>query len=162
MLETAREQAFPWLQQISFFLPNRVGSLQRVVNVLGEAGVRICGLSILDAHDHAVVRMVVDKPDKAVETLGQGGRSVCTAKLLGVSVPGDDRDAVGNLLARLLRAELNVYYAYALLVRHAGEPVIALYADDTDTAAQVLRAGNFALVAQRDLVSDDDDEMATG
>ena len=55
MLETAREQSYPKLTQISFFLPNRVGSLQRVVHVLEQAHIAICGLSIVDAHDHAVV-----------------------------------------------------------------------------------------------------------
>ena len=123
MLETARDQAYPKITQIAFFLPNRVGSLQRVAHVLDESAVRICGMSILDSHDHAVVRIVVDNPDKAIDTLGAGGRATCTTQLLAVAVP-DEPDAVSRLLGRLLRAELNVYYAYALLVRHGSDTLL--------------------------------------
>ena len=155
MLEVARDQAFPKIQQISFFLPNRVGSLQRVVHVLDEADIRICGMSILDSHDHAVVRVVVDRPDKAIEMLGQGGRATCSTSLLAVAVSASERDAVSKLLGRLLRAELNVYYAYALLVRHGDKAIMALHADDLATATTVLRDGNFELISQRDLEPDD-------
>ena len=151
MLETARDQASPKIQQISFFLPNRVGSLQRVINVLDEAEVRVCGLSILDAHDHAVVRLVVDRPAKAIEKIGAGGRSVCSTELLGVALPHGDQNGISKLLRGLLRAELNVYYAYGLLVRHGLASIVVLHIDDLDTAATVLRSSGFDLVEQNDL-----------
>jgi hypothetical protein len=150
MLETARDQSSPRVQQISFFLPNKVGSLQRVIDVLTEADVRVCGLSILDAHDHAVVRMVVDRPAKAIEKIGAGGRSVCTTQLLGVVVPGD-HEGINKLLNGLLRAELNVHYAYSLLIRHRGASILVLRADDLDTGAQILRSVGFELIEQNDL-----------
>ncbi|MEM7200070.1 MAG: hypothetical protein AAF628_07380 [Planctomycetota bacterium] len=155
MFEVASDQSFPRLQQISFFLPNKVGSLQRVIDVLDQAKVSVCGLSILDAHDHAVVRIIVDNPEKAIDTLGQGGRALCTTQLIGVAVPAADDAGVGKLLGRLLRAELNVYYAYALIVRHQGRAIMALHADDLAAAAAVLRSGGIELVDQRDLVDSD-------
>lgn len=151
MLETARDQATPKIHQISFFLPNKVGSLQRVINVLEEADVRVCGLSILDAHDHAVVRMIVDRPTKATERIGAGGRSVCSTDLLGVALPDGDPNGVSKLLAGLLKAELNVYYAYGLLVRHGTASIMVLHIDDLDTGAAVLRSSGFELIEQNDL-----------
>lgn len=151
MLETAREQSFPKLTQISFFLPNRVGSLQRVVYVLEQAHVRICALSILDAHDHAVVRMVVDKPTQAIEAMGTGGRSVCTTQLLGVALPHGEDHGVSRLLAALVRAELNVMYVYTMLVRWRDLPVLAVHVDNLDAAAQVVKRAGFEIVEQEDL-----------
>jgi hypothetical protein len=151
MLETARDQASPRIHQLSFFLPMRVGSLQQVVTALDAKQIRICGLSILDAHDHAVVRMVVDKPGKAVRTLEENGRITCTNLLLGIAVPEREPTVVNRLLGRLLCAELNVHYAYALLVRHKDAPIVALSADDLDSAAEVVRNGGFELVEQNDL-----------
>jgi hypothetical protein len=151
MLETAREQSFPKLTQISFFLPNRVGSLQRVVHVLELAHINICALSILDAHDHAVVRMVVDKPHKAIETMGTGGRQVCTTQLLGVALPGDEEHGVSQLLATLVRAELNVMYMYTMLVRLKDMPVLAVHVDNLDAAAAVVKRAGFELVEEEDL-----------
>ena len=151
MLETAREQSFPKLTQISFFLPNRVGSLQRVVYVLEQAHISICALSILDAHDHAVVRMVVDKPSKAIETMGTGGRQICTTQLLGVALPGDEEHGVSRLLSTLVRAELNVMYIYTMLVRLRDMPVLAVHVDNLDEAAAIVRRAGFELVEQEDL-----------
>ncbi len=151
MLETAREQSFPKLTQISFFLPNRVGSLQRVVYVLEQAQIKICALSILDAHDHAVVRMVVDQPNKAIETMGTGGRQVCTTQLLGVALPGDAEHGVSQLLATLVRAELNVMYIYTMLVRLRDMPVLAVHVDNLNEAMAVVRRAGFELVEQEDL-----------
>ncbi len=150
MLETARDQAFPKITQISFFLPNKVGSLYRVIQVLEQAKVKIRGLSILDSHDYAVVRIVVDDADKAIQTLGAGGRALCTTQLLGVAVP-ERYDIVSELFTRLLRVELNVYYAYALLFRHGGNPVMVVHADNLEAAARVLREGGFDLIDQADL-----------
>ncbi len=151
MVSVAHDQSFPLIEQISFFLPNKVGSLQRVVNSLNGAGVRVCGMAILDAHDHAVVRMVVDRPGKAVETLESQGRAVCTTRLLGISVDDTDSEFFEKLLDRLLCAELNVYYTYALFVRHAGSSVMVLHSDDVDSASHVVSSGGFDIVVQRDL-----------
>ncbi len=155
MLETARDQAFPKITQISFFLPNRVGSLQRVVYVLDQAHIKILGLSILDAHDHAVVRIVVDKPAKAIEEMGNGGRLVCSTRLLGVILPGDEAHGVSHLLASMVRAELNVFYIYTMLLRMNDRPVLAVHVDNIDAAADIIRRAGFDLVDQKDIETPD-------
>lgn len=151
MLETARDQAFPRIQQISFFLPNKVGSLQRVLHSLAEKSIRVCGIAILDSHDHAVVRIVVDKPDKATEILGASGRAICTTQLLGIELPDEDPRGVSNLLGRLVSAEINVFFAYPLLVRHRGAAVLVVATDHLESAATVVKNGGFSLVEQNDL-----------
>lgn len=155
MLETARDQSHPFLMQVSFFLANKVGSLERVVHELDRAQVAIQGLSILDAHDHAVVRMIVDRPEKAETALVAKGHKVCSTRVLGVAVSAQP-DAVSRLLNCLLRAELNVFYTYALITRHGSsdDTIVVLHPDDVDTATRVLRAAGFPMVTQRDLEND--------
>ncbi len=150
MLETAREQSFPQLTQISFFLPNKVGSLERITSEFEQLEVKVCGMSILDAHDHAVVRMIVDEPGKATLRLEERGHRVCTSQVLGVAVP-DGVGAVPKLLGCLVRAELNVHYGYALLSRLHGQPILVFHADDVGMAQQVVVRGGFELVTQDNL-----------
>lgn len=151
MLETAREQSHPFLTQISFFLANKVGSLDRVVKELDRSQVYIQGLSIIDSHDHAVVRMIVDRPGKAEAALVANGHKVCSTRVLAAAIK-PDRDAVSKLLATLLRAELNVFYTYALMTRAAnGDTIVVLHPDDIDTAISVLRSGGFQLLTEPDL-----------
>ena len=150
MVEIAHDQTFPWVEQISVFLPNKVGSLERIVTLLDREQIRVCGFSILDSHDHAVVRLVVDRPPQALIALKGQGRTPVTANLLAVALPVGSAVIV-DILHRLLRAELNVHYAYSLLVRHGEKAIVVLHADNLEEAAATLRRGGFELISQKDL-----------
>ena len=59
--------------QLSVFLGNRPGALSRVCAELADAEINIHALAISDTIDHAVVRMVVSDPTKALMILGERG-----------------------------------------------------------------------------------------
>jgi hypothetical protein len=151
MPETARDQLEPRIRQIAFFLPNRVGALRRALHLLEERGVKIGGVVILDAADHAVVRIVVDKPDGALEALVAEGYGGCLTEVLGVAFPPGPRFGIQRVFAQLLGAEVNVEYAYALMMQADGNPILALQADDLTMAARVLRHNGYVLVGQDQL-----------
>ena len=69
MYETTEDQVSPRIIQISIFLENRLGALLGVTRVLEAQSVNICAVSITDAADHAVVRLVVDRPSLASAAL---------------------------------------------------------------------------------------------
>jgi hypothetical protein len=151
MAETARDQSDPRLRQLSFFLPNRLGALFRATNHLERGRIRICGLNILDAADHAVVRMIVNRPDAARTALAEAGYPVFETELLGVALPAREEFGIRKVLSGLLAAELNIAYAYALIVQVDDHPVLALKVDDLSIAARVVRAAGLALVDQDEL-----------
>src|SRR5262245_66282604 len=82
MLETAREATGPRVRQISFFLQNRVGALLGVARKLEELNIHICAVSIQDSADHAVIRMVVDRPSLAKGALVGRGLNVFENKVV--------------------------------------------------------------------------------
>ena len=92
MLETARETTGPRVRQISFFLQNRVGALLGVARKLEELNIHICAVSIQDSADHAVIRMVVDRPSLAKEALVERGLNVFENELVAVELPVEDRN----------------------------------------------------------------------
>ena len=51
----------------------------------------------------------------------------------------------------LLAAELSIQFAYPLMVRPEGSPVIALAVDDLTLAGQILRRKEFRLLGEADL-----------
>jgi hypothetical protein len=141
------------ITQLSMFLENKLGALRRVLTILEEAHVRACALSILDAADHAVARMVVNRPGPAREALQTAGYSVFETEVLGVALPGKEQEdfEVGRLLSALLVSEINVKYLYALIIQVDGRPVIAVRVDDMDAAARVLTKAGLTLVGQEDI-----------
>jgi hypothetical protein len=151
MPETSRGQTDPRVVQLSVFLANRLGALRQLVQRLAEAEVRILGLAVLDAADHAVVRLVVDRPAKATSALTEAGYGMCETEVLAVQVPVGARGAVHKVLSALVGAEVNIAYVYGLLGRLEGRALVALQTDDSSMAERVLRGRGFELVHQEDL-----------
>lgn len=150
-MEAPKEQAPRYIKQLSFFVKNRLGALQEVVSKLEEKNVQICAVSILEAADHAVIRMVVNRPSVARLALEQAGYSAFETALLGVLLPPDPRYGIGKVLASLLIAEVNVGYVYSLIVQVRGRPTLALNVDDLEWAGRVLREAGFDLVGQEEI-----------
>jgi len=151
MAEIARDQSDLRLRQLSFFLPNRLGALFRATQHLEREHVRICGLSLLDATDHVVVRMIVNRPDVAKKQLEGAGYPVYETEILGVGLPSGEEFGIRRVLSGLLGAEINIAYAYALIVQVDGRPVLALKVDDMNMAARVVRGARLDLVDQDQL-----------
>jgi hypothetical protein len=136
----------PYIKQLSVFLPNRVGALLGVTRALGTLSLSIRAISIMEAADHSVVRLIIDRPGLAVEVLQDQGYAVLETDLLAVALPG--QDGVRKVLAALLMAELNVHYVYSLLASGTGEPILALHVEDTMAATKVLREHEMILIGQ--------------
>ncbi len=99
-------------KQLSIFLANVPGTLASVLKVLGEQQINILGLMVNDSIDHAVIRMVVDDPAKAVHLLGNQGLLVIESDVLGI-VLEDRPGALLEVAKTLAKAKVNIAYTYA-------------------------------------------------
>ena len=61
------------LKQISVFVANQPGSLEKLVNVLAEAGVDMRAMSIADTQEFGIMRMIVKGNTKACDALREAG-----------------------------------------------------------------------------------------
>ncbi len=151
MTETTEDQASLRIRQLSIFLENRLGALLGVTRVLEAQNINLCALSITDAADHAVVRVVVDRPSLASAALQAEGYHILESDLLGVALPAARVGGFRKVLTALARAELNVHYVYAVVSQGAASAVLALYVEDMDRAARTLVECGMTLVSQDDL-----------
>ncbi len=150
--DTAKGTIGPKVRQLSVFLQNRVGLLSRVVRQLEEQDVHICAISIVDTADSAIVRMIVDKPAKAREVLEGEGYTVYELDLVAVEVPPRETGVgISQVLSSLLRAEVNVHYVYALIIRSNGHPVLAFHVDDREAAVRVLTSRGLTCIGQDEI-----------
>ena len=148
--ETTQGYGAPSVRQFSVFLENKVGKLLELVRLFDEAPyVHLCAFSVLEATDHAVVRIVANNADAARVVLREHGVPFCESDLLIVELEEDH--SLARLCMYLLGAELNIRFAYPLMVGPDGMPTIALAVDDHVLAGQVLRQKNFRLLGEDDL-----------
>ncbi len=149
-LKTASGSDFPLCRQLSVFVENRLGQLLRLTRLFESSGVNILAVSVAGATDCAVVRLLVDDPDIAHETLSGANFAVSENELLVVELPPGKR-GIRSLCESLIAAEVNMNYIYPLLPRDKYGACVAIQVDDLPLAASVLASRKFRLLDQSDL-----------
>jgi hypothetical protein len=98
-------------KQISVFLENKPGRLANVLLALAREKVNITALTVMDSHEHNVLRFVVDDQDKTRRVLKEMSTPFAETEVLLVEL----RNQPGELahVCELLGAEhVNIEYAY--------------------------------------------------
>ena len=144
------------VRQFTVFLENRVGRLQMLVRALEESSGQIVALSIEESADSALVRMICSHPELSREVLRTEGFGFSETEVLAVELPRRTKQPLIAICAALLAAEINIHYAYPLLVPPRG-PALAIYLDDPTLAAQILIRKGFTLIGESDLRQDRDE-----
>jgi hypothetical protein len=126
------------VKQLSLFLENKPGTLAAMCQALARHDISIHALSVSDAVDHAVVRMVVDQPTKAAHLLGDHGLLVVERAVLlleGRNQPGE----MATIARKLARQKINIEYAYTATPPGATEGVMVLRVGDLKKAQRALK-----------------------
>ncbi len=127
-------------QQLSVFLDNKPGILAKVCKTLSAAKINIYALTISDAKDHAVVRMVLSDTRKALGIFEERGVLAIVTDVLMIENTNEP-GALGKFAERLAKAKLNIDYAYLATSPGQKKGLLILRADDTKKALKVLRKG---------------------
>lgn len=99
------------VKQLAVFLENQPGALLRVTEDLAKNEINILAISVSDTVDHAVVRLVVDEPKKAIHLLGEAGVLVVENDLVEVDV-ANDPGQLTRICKTLETIGSNIEYAY--------------------------------------------------
>ncbi|MBK8856911.1 MAG: acetolactate synthase [Opitutaceae bacterium] len=149
MAESSTAIATDPVKQFSVFAENRVGRLYDLTALLKDHNVHVMAMSVLDTTDSAIVRLIVDDPEKAREIMIGNDFPYAETEILAVEIT-DESDLKG-VLSALLEAEINIHYLYSFLKRPEGKSALAVNAEDIDIAAQSLNRRGFRVLTQRDI-----------
>ncbi len=149
MAETNISSALDPVKQFSVFAENRVGRLHEVTSLLKKNNVHVMAITVLDTTDSAIVRLVVDDPDKARELMVLNAFPYGECDLIAVEI--SDESELQGVLAALLEAEINIHYIYSFIKRPDGRSAVAINAEDHDVAIQALGKRGIRVLTQRDI-----------
>ena len=138
------------IKQISVFVENQPGSMMRVTSVLTESHVNIRAISTFDTPEFGILRLVVDDPAKAKESLTQKGFVTRVNDVIGAELK-DEKGNLNQMLKILADGEINVNYIYSFVIREEKAPVIVFHTDDFQKAEQVLKDAEVKLVEKSEL-----------
>ena len=125
------------VQQLSLFLENKPGTLAEVCKELARQKINISALTISDSVDHAIVRMVVNEPRKALDLFESRGVLVVEAKVLMIE-SSNKLGSLAIIASTLAKAKINIEYAYLATSHGAKTGLLIVRASDTKKALKVL------------------------
>jgi len=137
------------VKQFSVFAENRLGRLFDLSTLLRANNVHVVGITVLDTTDSAIVRFMVDDPDRARELMVNNDFPYVECDVLAVEIV--DESQLNTILATLFEAEINIHYIYSFIKRPEGRCALAINAEDADIAAQALGQRGFRVLSQRDI-----------
>ena len=125
------------LKQLSVFLENKPGVLARLCDSFAENKINIRAISVADAIDHAVVRLVVNTPDRAIHLLEERGVLVVETDVLELKL-GNKPGALGRVAEKLSKAKVNIEYAYGTSTAQGKSSTLIMRLSNTKKGQKVL------------------------
>ena len=135
-----------FVKQISVFLENKSGRLADVTRTLGENDIDISALSIADTTDFGILRLIVNKPEKAEEILKEHGFTVSGTSVIAIGVQ-DKPGGLAVALKVLDEEKIGIEYMYAFVSKTADEALVILRLDDPEKATAVLKEKGISVLS---------------
>lgn len=123
--------------QFSIFLVNKPGVLSPIFRELAKAKINVIGIAMMDAMEHGVLRMIVDKPEDARPIFRRLNAHFAEAKVLQITL-GNRPGAVADICERLANAHIRVAYMYCTTGAKGGKALVFLHVPDLKKAQKIL------------------------
>ena len=125
------------VEQLSVFLENKTGRLHEITQVLADAKVSIETISLVEAGDFGILRMITNDVSGTKKILDEKGVSVKITPVIIVEI----QDKVGcfNRVVSLLQ-EIDIHYTYTVNSHDIGAFVIKVEESDMERAIGILEA----------------------
>ncbi len=125
------------VKQISAFIENRKGRLTEIADILAQNNIDISALSLADAAEYGVLRMIVNDSKKAKEVLGEMGIIAKITDTLAVAID-DKPGGFANALHILTDNEVEIKYMYACISHEKGKALMILSVEDVEAAEALI------------------------
>ena len=138
------------VKQISVFLENKPGKLADFTDVLSKNEIDMRALSLAEAEDFGIVRIIVDDVYNASTVLKDAGYVFSITKVLAVAIP-DEPGGLYKVIRTLGDNDVNVEYMYAFTTKKEGVAYMIFRVQNNKKAVEVLQKNGIRPVCQDEL-----------
>ena len=131
------------IKQISIFLENKEGSLNRILSVLSNQDIELQAASIADTNDYGLLRLITSNQTKAAAILKENGFLVNLNEVMAVSILGNIA-SFASVVASLTANGVGVGYVYTF--SKDGKLVLIIRTDDMVKAESVIESQGLELI----------------
>ena len=135
------------VKQISVFVENKPGRLAEMAALLGQQDIDMRALSIAEAEDFGIVRIIVDDAYNTAQVLKEAGYVFSITPVLAAAIP-DEPGGLSRILDLLGENGINLEYTYAFITRHKDAAYMICRVEDNEGAVKALTAAGVTLATQ--------------
>jgi hypothetical protein len=137
------------IPQVSVYLDNRPGSLSEAMAQLDKNQIKIFALTIAEAGEFGLVRMITEDPEKATTVLEDVDYNLAKSRknteVTAVFITEEDK--LSKITKILAEGNINIEYAYSSAVHVDGKIALILRASDVENAEKILKANSVTVLS---------------
>lgn len=136
------------VNQVSVFLENKAGTLNKLTEVLASNNVNIRALSLAETSEFGIVRMLVNDVFEATNILKENNFVATLTPVLVYAIE-DKAGYLNNLLKNFSVAQVNIEYMYAFAGKERAYMIFRV--NDTKKAEALLNRAGLKSLTQEEI-----------
>ncbi len=137
------------IPQVSVYLDNRPGSLSEAMAQLDKNQIKIFALTIAEAGEFGLVRIISEDPGKATSVLEDVDYNLAKSRknteVTAVFITEEDK--ISKITKILADGSINIEYAYSSAVHVDGKIALILRANDVENAEKTLKSNGVTVLS---------------
>jgi hypothetical protein len=143
------------IPQVSVYLDNRPGSLSEAMAQLDRNQIKVFALSIADAGEFGLVRMITGDPEKSTKILEDVDYNLAKSRknteVTAIFISEEDK--ISKITKILADGGINIEYAYSSAVHVDGKIALILRASDVGNAEKTLKTNGVTVLSLAEIKS---------
>ena len=133
------------VKQVAVFAENKPGQAARITKILADANINIRCITVASSGAYGVMKLLVNEPDRAADTLRGEGIAATLMDVLAVEMP-DKPGALFQIADCLGRSGINVDNTTGFIINRRA--IVILEVHKVSQAASLLDKAGFCVLSQ--------------
>jgi len=125
------------VMQVSVFSENKPGRIEKITGIFADEGINILAIAITSTNGFGIIKLLVDKYERAYEKLKESGFTVTLNEVLAIEM----KDSPGGLyeVSHILsKNSVNIENAYVYVVESRARAFLLVEVKDIEKAKESL------------------------
>ena len=136
------------VHQLSVFIENRQGTVQKVLDLLKEGNIQLIATTIADTTEYGIYRIICSEPTRAYETLKNAGISVNLSDVFAIKLENEVGRAA-DTIKLFSDAGIEISYLYSFMLGNNG--IMVFRTNNADRAREIIMLNKLDFIAEKDL-----------
>lgn len=129
------------LLQLSVLVENKPGRMSEVMSYIDKSKIKVFALSIAEAGEYGLIRLIVDDPEDASKVLESAGFNLAKSRRNTevTAVLTTEKETISKVTKIIGENGMNIEYAYTSSIPVDGKLALILRVTDTEKAERILK-----------------------